>query len=65
MKISDSALELRKVIERAIEDHVITQKEFEEIIHVATEDGHIDTHEKALLVQLQEMIATKEVKLVP
>ncbi len=65
MKVSDSALELRKVIEKAIDDHVITQEEYDMIIHVAMADGHVDRHEKALLAQLQKMIASKEVKLVP
>jgi uncharacterized membrane protein YebE (DUF533 family) len=65
MKLSKSAHNLRKVIEKAIEDHKITRSEYENIIHQATEDGHIDNQEKALLRQLQEMIQDKSVKVVP
>jgi MFS superfamily sulfate permease-like transporter len=65
MKLSKSAHNLRKVIEKAIEDHRITKAEFENIIHQATEDEHIDNQETALLRQLQEMIEDKSVKVVP
>jgi hypothetical protein len=64
-KISDSAIKLRKLIEKAIEDHKLTVAEYEKILHEATKDAHIDPHEKALLNQLQEMIEDKSVKLVP
>lgn len=61
-KISDSSLRLREMIEKAIEDHVITHEEYDKIIHIATEDGVIDRHEQALLRQLQQMIEEREVK---
>jgi tellurite resistance protein len=64
MKISESAGRLRKMIEKAIEDEKITRAEMDAILHIATEDGHIDPHERALLNQLQEMIEDKSVKLV-
>ena len=53
------------MIEKAIEDHKITKDEYDMIIHHATEDGHVDKHELALLGQLQDMISDKSVKLVP
>ncbi len=61
-KISESAGRLREMIEKAIEDHVITRDEYDKIIHIATEDGHIDRHEQALLSQLQQMIEDKMVR---
>ena len=64
MKLSESAGRLRAMIEKAIEDHVITRAEFDRIIFIATEDGHIDPQEQALLNMLQEMIENKEVKII-
>jgi hypothetical protein len=63
MNISDDAHKLREMIEKAIEDHKLTRSEYDEILHLALEDGHIDLHEQALLQQLQEMIANKSVSL--
>ena len=65
MKLSSSAKDLRTVIEKAMEDHRITKAEYDMIIHQATEDGHIDRQEQALLKELQDMIADKSIKLVP
>jgi len=65
MKISESAEILRKLIDKAIEDHKITRREYEMIINQASKDAHIDSHERALLQQLQEMIEDKSIKLVP
>lgn len=61
-KISDSAGRLREMIEKAIDDHIITRDEYDKIFYIATEDGHIDKHEQALLRQLQEMIEDGSVK---
>lgn len=61
-KISESSLELRKVIEKAIEDEIITREEYDRIIHIALKDGVIDKHEKALLSELQQMIEDKVVR---
>ena len=63
-KVSDSSLRLREMIEKAIEDHKITRDEYDKIIHIATEDGHIDRHEQALLSELQQMIEDRMVKFV-
>jgi len=65
MKLSAGAINLRKAIDKAIEDHMITKAEYDMIIHQATEDGNIDRVEQALLRELQEMIADKSVKLIP
>jgi uncharacterized protein YutE (UPF0331/DUF86 family) len=61
MKASISAQILAETINRAIEDHIITNSEYEEILRIANEDGVIDPEERALLRQLQEMIADKTV----
>jgi hypothetical protein len=63
-KISESAIRLREMIESAIEDEKITREEYDKIIHIATEDGVLDRHEKALLSELQQMIEDKAVKFV-
>lgn len=65
MAYSESAGRLKEMIEKAIEDHRITRKEMDMIIHIATEDGHIDPQEQALLEQLNDMIDQREVKIVP
>ncbi len=65
MKLSSGARNLRATIEKAMEDHKITKTEYDEIIHQATEDGHIDRQEQALLKELQDMIAEKSIKIVP
>jgi tellurite resistance protein len=65
MALSESAARLREMIEKAIEDHRITRKEMDLIIHIATEDGHIDPQEQSLLDQLNDMIDHREVKIVP
>lgn len=63
-RVSESSIRLREMIEKAIEDNIITRDEYDKIIHIATEDGVIDRHEHALLSELQQMIENKEVKFV-
>ena len=62
MGLSESGERLRKIIIKAIEDHIITPEEYDEIISISLEDGHIDHQERALLRELQKMIENKEVK---
>lgn len=64
MKPSESAHRLHKMISKAIEDQEITRSEYDMILHIATEDGHIDREEQALLDQLQDMLDNKMVKFV-
>ena len=64
MKLSSSADKLRKLIEKAIEDQKITRKEYDKILQMAFEDGHVDSQEQALLAELQDMIENKMVKFV-
>ena len=63
MKVTRSGQDLSKVIYKAIEDSVMTMDEYEEIMSIASQDSHIDKHEKALLKQLNALIAEKVVVL--
>jgi len=62
MKPSDSAHRMHDLIKKAIQDHIITDAEYNDIMKIADEDGHIDMQERALLIELQEMIKDKTVK---
>jgi hypothetical protein len=63
--LSKSGKKLEEIMKKAIHDHVISQAEYEEIIHLANEDGVIDRHERVLLQELKNMIADKTIKRVP
>ncbi len=65
MAYSESAERLRKLIDKAIDDHKISRSEMESIIYMVSEDGHVDPQEQVLLNQLQQMIENREVKIVP
>lgn len=65
MRASESAGRLKEMIEKAIDDALITRAEMDAIMHTANEDGHIDRHEQALLEQLQDMIENKAIKIIP
>ena len=62
MKLTKSGLELRDVIEKAIQDCVITNSEYEEIMKLANKDGMIDDHEQRLLSQLRELLENGTLK---
>ncbi|MDT8420107.1 MAG: hypothetical protein RQ754_06715 [Desulfuromonadales bacterium] len=53
---------LRELIKKAIEDGVVTSKEYNDILSQAGADGHEDAEERALLANLQGMIADGTVK---
>jgi hypothetical protein len=63
--LTKSGKRLDEVIRKAIDDHQITSTEYEEIINLAQDDGHIDAHEKVLLAELHKMIRNKSVTRVP
>ncbi len=65
MIYSKNADRLRRLIEKAIEDHVLTMAEYDSIMSMALDDSVVDRQEQALLDQLQEMIANKTVKIIP
>lgn len=62
MRPSRSAQNLSVAINKALEDHELSSSEYEEIMQIAHEDGIIDPEERALLSQLQEMIADKTIR---
>lgn len=53
---------LHELIIKAIDDGVVTSKEYNDILAQAGADGHEDVEERALLAKLQEMIADSTVK---
>jgi len=53
---------LRLVIDAAIEDGILTSKEYNQILAQAASDGREDPEEIALLKNLHEMIANGVVK---
>ena len=61
MLVTKSGKKLVEVIEKAIADSEITLREYEEIMSVATQDDVVDKHEKALLKQLNALIANKTI----
>ena len=65
MAYSESAGKLKSMIEKAIEDHLVTRAELDAIMALALEDNIIDSQEQALLDQLHDMIENKMVKIIP
>jgi hypothetical protein len=63
--ITKSGVKLAEVIKKAIDDHVVTNDEYEEIYNIANEDGLLDNHERLLLQEFKNMIADKTIKRVP
>lgn len=53
---SQSAENLKELINHAISDLEITPSEYEQIMAHANADGHIDKEEQALLAHFHEMI---------
>lgn len=62
MKVSKSSLQLRELVDKAIKDEVITREEYDEIMAVASADGHIDNHEAAILKEFHQMIHDRDIK---
>ena len=62
MKLTKSGIELRDVIEKAMQDCVITNSEYGEIMKLADKDGMIDDHEQRLLSQLRELLENGTLK---
>jgi hydroxylamine reductase (hybrid-cluster protein) len=60
--LTKSGRKLEEVIKKAIDDHVITNSEYEEIIELIHADGVIDAHERVLMSELNDLIADKTIK---
>lgn len=56
---------LGEMIKKAIDDHKLTNAEFDKIMDEAEADGIIDAKEQSLLSQLHSLIADGTVKRVP
>jgi hypothetical protein len=65
MGVSESANRLRVIIDSAIEKHSMKRSEYDSIISIVHEDGFVDSQEKALLAQLQDLIDDKTIRLIP
>lgn len=63
--LTKSGEKLAEVIKKAIDDHIVTNDEYEEIYKIADEDGILDSHERLLLQEFKDMIADKTIKRVP
>ncbi|MEN6474043.1 MAG: hypothetical protein ABFD81_08520 [Syntrophaceae bacterium] len=60
--LTKSGRELEELIKRAIDDHIIKNSEYEEIIEMIHADGVVDAHERVLMQELNDLIADKTVK---
>ncbi len=61
---TDSSRKLAQRIQAAIEDHELTQREYDEILAIVHEDHVIDPQEKALMGELMHLLENGSVKLV-
>nr|NJM03681.1 hypothetical protein [Desulfobacula sp.] len=61
-KPSESASNLKELINDAIRDMEITPEEYNKIMDCAHDDSHIDKEEKALLSQFQQMLSNGTIK---
>jgi hypothetical protein len=65
MKSGETGEKLNAMIKKAIDDGKITNIEYERILAVAEADHVIDSQEKRLLAQLQDMLSNKTIVRVP
>ncbi len=63
--MASQSSKLIALIQQAIEDGVITSKEYHDIVAQAAADGIEDAEERAILANLHEMIANGTVKRTP
>jgi len=65
MASGESGKKLADMIKKAIQDCELTTSEYNEILALADADGVIDSQEKNLLKQLQDLLANQTIKRVP
>ncbi|HON79446.1 MAG TPA: hypothetical protein PK544_13220 [Spirochaetota bacterium] len=65
MSSGETGKQLADMIKHAIDDCQITTTEYEKILMLANEDGHIDSQEQRLLSNLQEMMSNGTIKRIP
>jgi tellurite resistance protein len=56
---------LSELIKKAIEDHELSNTEYERILALADSDGVIDPQERGLLAQLRDMLSDGSIKRIP
>ncbi len=62
MQSGETGAKLSDMIKKAIRDCEVTSSEYDQILATANEDGVIDSQEKTLLKQLQDLISNGSVK---
>lgn len=65
MKSGETGGKLAEMIKKAIRDCELTTSEHDQILAIADRDGVIDSQEKNLLRQLQDLIANGTIKKIP
>jgi tellurite resistance protein len=66
MRVSgETGGKLSELIKHAIDDHEISNTEYERILALADSDGVIDRQERGLLAQLQDMLSDGSIKRIP
>ena len=65
MKSGETGGKLAEMIKKAIRDCELTTSEHDQILAIADQDGIIDSQEKNLLRQLQDLIANGTIKKIP
>jgi len=66
MRVSgETGAKLSELIKKAIEDHELSNTEYERILALAGSDGVIDRQERGLLAQLQDMLSDGSIKRIP
>ena len=65
MKSGETGGKLADMIKKAIRDCELTTSEHDQILAIADRDGVIDSQEKNLLKQLQDLIANGTIKKIP
>jgi E3 ubiquitin-protein ligase DOA10 len=61
-KISVGAVKLREIVDEAVKTGFISHDDYDKIINIVSEDGHIDNHEQAILTEFHQMIHDKDIK---
>ena len=66
MRVSgETGEKLSELIKKAIDDHELSNTEYERILALADSDGVIDRQERGLLAQLQDMLSDGSIKRIP
>ena len=61
----ETGAKLSELIKKAIDDHELSNTEYESILALANADGVIDPQERGLLAELQGMLSDGSIKRIP